>query len=468
MESSALDMFQAAIKNQMKGNLPQAMTQLDAVLLADQTFHPAWASRAGILKALGHPFDAVLNYNCAINLVPDDASYYNDRGTAYMDLERWGTALDDFKRANARDNKIPEVYFNIGATLLRQRKVRESLEYFQKAIALRPGYANAKLSLSMAHLMLGELETGFEQFEVRWDCGQMKKRNLPYPEWEGERADDPNDILLLCGEQGMGDSIQFCRYAKLVKARWGAKVYLEVQHPVVRLLRGVEGVDGILAFGEKMPFGIKACITMLSAPRVLKTTLDTIPGECPYLPYDDFRASLWRDRLKNLPPGLKVGLCWAGMNREDDVTARSIDSRRSMQLADFKTLGALKGISWVSLQLGPPKEQLRLNPAGMTIGDWTSDLYDFFDTAALIQCLDLVITVDTSVAHVAAGLGKPTWLLSRYDACWRWLMDRDDTPWYPTMRLFTQKKPYDWEGVLERMIMPLQTLANQARQRDAA
>jgi len=387
---------------------------------------------------------------------------------AYMDLERWGSALDDFKRANARNNKIPEVYFNIASTLLRQRKVRESLEYFRKAISLKPDYPNAHLSLAMAQLMLGEYEEGFKEFEIRWDCGQMKKRGLPYPVWEGQKAQDPNDILLLYGEQGMGDSIQFCRYAKLVKAKWGGKVYLEVQQPLVRLLRGIEGVDGIVALGEKLPYGIRTCIAMLSAPRVLKTTLETIPNETPYLFYDDYRAALWQERLKSLPPGLKVGICWAGMNREDDVTARSIDSRRSMPLATFKPLGSLKGISWVSLQLGPPKEQLRLNPAGMTIGDWTSDLYDFFDTAALIQCLDLVITVDTSVAHVAGGLGKPTWLLSRYDACWRWLMDRDDTPWYPTMRLFTQKKPYDWDGVLERMIMPLQTLANQARQRDAA
>jgi hypothetical protein len=156
------------------------------------------------------------------------------------------------------------------------------------------------------------------------------------------------------------------------------------------------------------------------------------------------------------------------MNRDTDPTASSIDSRRSMALSQFDILAGIKGISWVSLQLGAPKDQIRTPPMGMTIGDWTGDFYDFYDTAALVQCLDLVITVDTSVAHLAAGLGKPTWVLSRHDACWRWLMDRDDSPWYPTMRLFTQRKPYDWEEVLERMAVPLRELATQHRQHAAA
>ena len=243
---------------------------------------------------------------------------------------------------------------------------------------------------------------------------------------------------------------------------------MEVVQPLVRLLKGVDGVDGIVTLGEKPPSGIKACIAMLSVPRVVGTTIDSIPSNVPYLPYDKYRAGLWTDRLKALPDGLLVGLCWAGMNRDQDANASAIDGRRSMRLEQFAPLAALKGISWVSLQLGPPREQIRQHPPGMTIGDWGDDLYDFYDTAALVQCLDLVITVDTSVVHLAGGLGKPTWMLSRYDACWRWLMDRDDSPWYPTMRIFTQKQPYDWDGCIERMIMPLQALANQRRQRSAA
>jgi hypothetical protein len=463
-----VDLFTKATQNQIKGNLPLAMTQFDAILLENPKFHPAWASRASTLLKLGHPFDAVLNYNQAIGLVPDDGGYYNDRGAAYMELEKWEQALDDFKRAANRNNKIPEPPNNRGNVLMRQRKPKEALEAYRKALSIKPDYNNARVGLAMALLMLGQLEEGFQEFECRWNQAPMKPRGFPFPNWEGEKAKHPDDILLIYGEQGMGDVLQFCRYAKLAKAKWHGRVFLEVVHPLTRLMKGIEGVDGVVTLGEKPPYGIKACAAMLSVPRVLKTTLETVPGHVPYLPHDPHRASVWRERLTALPQGLLVGICWAGMNRDQDPIATSIDARRSMRLEQFAPLAAISGISWVNLQLGPPRDQLRFHPDGMTIGDWGSDLYDFFDTAALIQCLDLVISVDTSVAHVAGGLGKPTWLLSRYDACWRWLMDRDDTPWYPTMRLFTQKKPYDWEEVVERMVMPLQALANQHRQRVAA
>jgi hypothetical protein len=463
-----LDMFSKATQNQVRGELRLAMTQLDAILLYNPKFHPAWVSRAAILQKLGHPFDAVLCYDRAVELAPDDAGYYNNRGTAKLDLEQFDPAMDDFKRAGNRNNKIPEVHNNRGNVLMRQRKPKEAVEAFRKALSINPAYNNARVGLSMALLMTGQLVEGFKEFECRWESAPMKPRNLPYPVWGGQQAVSPNDILLIYGEQGMGDVLQFCRFAELAKAKWGAKVYLEVVHPLSRLMKGVRGVDGVISLGEKIPSGVKACIAMLSIPRVLGTTLETIPSDIPYLPYDNYRASLWQERLKALPAGPKVGICWAGMNRDQDPIATSIDARRSMQLAQFRPLSAIQGVSWVSLQLGPPKEQIRTNPAGMTIGDWTTDLYDFFDTAALVQCLDLVISVDTSVAHVAAGLGRPTWMLSRYDACWRWLMDRDDTPWYPTMRLFTQKKPYEWDEVVERMVQPLQTLANQHRQQKAA
>ena len=415
--------FSEAAQNQAKGDLRVAMTQLDAILIHNPKFHPAWIARATILQKLGHPFDAILNYDRAVELEPSSAGYYNDRGTAKMDLEDFDGAMADFKSALNRDNKIPEMHSNRGNVLTRQRKPLEAIEAYKKALELKPDYNNARIGLSMALLMSGQLTEGFKEFESRWGSAPMIARKLPYPVWGGERAKDTNDILLIYGEQGMGDTLQFCRYAEFVKNEWQGKVYLEVQHPLARLMKGVAGVDGVLTIGEKIPAGTKACIAMLSVPRVLGTTLETIPNHVPYIPYDSYRASLWQERLKALPAGPKVGICWAGMNRDHDPVATSVDSRRSMLLQQFKPFGAVQGISWVSLQLGPPKDQITTNPAGLTIGDWTSDLYDFFDTAALVQCLDLVISVDTAVAHVAGALGKPVWLLSRYDACWRWLMD---------------------------------------------
>jgi Tfp pilus assembly protein PilF len=463
------DLFAQASTLLSQGQPLQAMPLFDKILLERPDFTPAWCSRGAALQKLGDSFDAIMCYNKAIDLAPHEAGYYyNNRGAAYMDLERFDEAICDFKMARIRNPEIAEIDNNTGNTLMQLRRPAEALEYYRQAVKKRSTYADAHIGVGMAALMLGQYEEGFKEFEWRWQTGQMKSRGLTYKVWEGEPAENKDDILLFYGEQGMGDVLQFCRFAPLLKAKWGGKIWVECVHPLVRLLSNLDGIDGISALGEKLPEGIKYCIAMISACRVLGTTLETVPNKVPYLKYDAHRAGIWRERLKVLPPGLRVGVCWAGMNRDKDRVASSIDARRSMDLSLFKPLGGIPGVFWVSLQMGPPKEQLQNNPAGMICYDGTNDIYDFFDTAALVACLDLVITVDTSVAHVAGALAKPTWLLSRYDACWRWLMDRDDTPWYPTMRLFTQRTRHDWPEVINRVHVELLKLANEHRLRAAA
>lgn len=462
------ELFTKASQLQMNGMVREAVVVLDACLLEQPDFFLAWNARGAALQSLGDPFDAILCYNKAIELAPNAGEYYNNRGAAYMDLERFDRAIDDFKLASNRNNKIPEISNNRGNALMRLRRPADAIAAYQGAIKLRPDYADAHVGVAMAQLMLGNYEDGWREFEWRWQSGPMKNRGLSFPVWAGEKAKNKDDVLLFYGEQGLGDTLHFCRYAKLVKKRWRGQVWLEVMHPLARLLKGLDGVDGLIALGEKPPANIQYCLPMMSAPRVLKTTLENVPNGVPYIKFDQHRAGIWRQRLKALPPGLLVGVCWAGMNREQDRLASSIDARRSISLEQLKPLGGIKGVSWASLQLGPPKEQLKNNPAGMTIYDGTSDIYDFYDTAALISCLDLVISVDTSVLHVAAGMGKPTWMLNRYDACWRWLMDRTDTPWYPTMKLWNQPRPHDWPSVIEQVHVELQKLANEHRLRIAA
>jgi hypothetical protein len=463
------DYFTKGSELMSNGLTAEAIPLFDRCLLERPDFFLVWNSRGAALQKLGDAFDAMLCYSKAIELNPNAGEYYNNRGAAYMDLEQFDKAIDDFKLAANRNNKIPEIHNNRGNALMNMRRPAEALKAYQEAVRIRPDYADAHVGIAMAQLMLGNYLDGWSEFEWRWQTGPMKSRGLTYPVWAGEPAKSPDDILLFYGEQGMGDVLQFCRYVKTIKQYWTGKVWLECVHPLTRLLKSMPEVDGIIALGEKLPAKVEYCLAMMSAPRVLKTTVATVPNEVPYLTADSHRAGIWRERLKALPHDtLLVGICWAGMNREQDRLASSIDARRSMTLDLFKPLGGVKGVSWVSLQLGPSKEQLKNNPAGMTCYDGTNDIYDFYDTASLISCLDLVITVDTSVAHVAGALAKPTWLLSRYDACWRWLMDRDDSPWYPTMKLYTQRTRRDWAEVVDRMHGDLLKLANEHRLRRAA
>jgi hypothetical protein len=248
--------------------------------------------------------------------------------------------------------------------------------------------------------------------------------------------------ILLHAEQGLGDVLQFCRYAPLVAAQ--ADVVLQVPGPLVRLLTSLPGRGRIVAEDEPLPEFDLHC-PLLSLPFAFKTTLETIPRAIPYLAAAPAAVAAWRDRLVVLS-GLRVGICWAG-----NPVVQSIDGRRSVGLARLAPLGDIAGAHFVSLQKGVAGADAVRPPNGMTIHDWTDELQDFADTAALIEALDLVITVDTAVAHLAGALGKPVWILSRFDACWRWLDGRDDSPWYPTARLFRQTAAGDWDDVVARV-----------------
>jgi hypothetical protein len=264
-------------------------------------------------------------------------------------------------------------------------------------------------------------------------------------------------------EQGLGDGIQFMRYAAMVKQRTGAKVILEVNFPLHRLAKkSFAGVDDVICMGEPMPH-VDYAISMMSLPMILGTnTAPDIPWVGPYLKADITAQANWARRLTILPTNnLRVGLCWSGMSRENQPEAKAVDARRSVNLAQMAELAKVPGITWVSLQKGPPVEQAKTPPDGMTLGIFTHQLDDLYETAALIENLDLVITVDTAVAHLSAALGVPTWMLSRYDGCWRWgTNDQKTSPWYPDMRIFRQPTWGDWDGVMKDVAEELEELAN--------
>jgi hypothetical protein len=249
--------------------------------------------------------------------------------------------------------------------------------------------------------------------------------------------------LLIHAEQGFGDSIQFCRYAPLAAKR-GFRVILEVQEPLVRLLHDAPGVDLVLCRGADLPAFDLHC-PLLSLPLALGTTLTTIPAVPSWLAV---KPEIWRTRLASLSgPGLRIGLAWAGK------ASNMADRRRSMAPARLAPLFAVPGLQFVCLQQAGPK------PTGLPLIDFMHEMTDFADTAAVIANLDLVISVDTAVAHLAASLGKPVWLLDRFDACWRWLDGRRDSPWYPSLRLYRQQRAGDWEPVLAEVVRDLRQLA---------
>lgn len=479
MSEVLLDLFAQAVSNQSKGNIPLAMDQVTSVLLEWPTFPAGWNTRGTMLKSAGHPFDAILNYNRALELDPASSDLWNNRGSALYDLGQIEKSIVDFQKSIEFSPQQPVPWSNIGAALCRLGRIEEAVEAYRSCIRAKPDYVDGHVGLAIALLKLGHFEEGWEEFEWRWKGVQLRPRNFLLPVWDGKAAKSPDDGLLIYGEQGFGDDIQFMRYAPLAKSLgWHGKVYLEVRYPVVRLaqrLTGIDGIlslgdklpgnlagiDGVLALGEKPPSNIVTVAPLMSMPRLLWPRTSAIPGKCPYLRIDPDLVKYWGEKIEPLPDGLKVGLCWAGMRRDNDAGSVAIDSRRSMHLADFAPLG-MPGISWVSLQMGLPAEEIKTDrPKSISpIGEWACDIYDFYDTAALIANLDLVITVDTSVAHVAGAIGKPVWLLSRFDGCWRWLMDRTDSPWYPTMSIYNQKKPGDWVEVVERVKKDLDAVLN--------
>jgi len=398
--------------------------------------------------------EAVASFDRALAISPDDPGVHSNRGTALANLGRMDEALVCYERAHALNPKFVDAYVNHGMALKRLCRFDEALVCFARALELHPDDANVHLAVAEVRLMLGDFASGWREYEWRWKTRAAAHRDDgPQPQWRGE-DELAGRTILLTGEQGFGDTLQFCRYVPLV-ARQG-KVVLRVEPSLVRLLSTLAGDPQVVANDDEVPENALQC-PLLSLPMALGTTLDTIPAEVPYIRAEARQVARWQRRLSALP-GLRVGLVWAGEPRPDDIAAYALDRRRSVTLDRYAPFGRVPGVSLVSLQLGSAAQQMASSP--LTVHDWTSELGDFADTAALITALDLVISVDTAVVHLTGALGKPIWVLSRFDGCWRWLRDRTDSPWYPTARLFRQPRDGDWDSVIADVAAALRVWEN--------
>ena len=420
----------------------QALVSYDRALALRPNDAQVLFNRGNTLHELQRFNEALASYDAASALRPDYAEALTNRGNTLHRLERFDEALASYDRALALQPDHRAALINRGNTLQQLKRFDDALASYDRALTARPDDAEAHWNQSLLLLLLGDFARGWTEYEWRWKRELLSpaRRNFQRPLWLGAETIDGKTILLHA-EQGLGDTIQFCRYAALVRAR-GARVVLEVQEPLRDLMAGVAGVSLVVCRGEALPDFDLHC-PLHSLPLVLGTRLETIPSAIPYLRAEADKSQRWVARLgsKQRPA---IGIAWAGGLKFDD------DYNRSKSIAASALLPLMDvGVTFVSLQKDVrPADHVTLNDHG-DILNFGEELVDFSDTAALISQLDLVISVDTSVAHLAGALGKPVWVLLPFIPDWRWLLDRYDSPWYPTARLFRQPADRRWDGVIE-------------------
>ncbi len=475
------------------GRTEQALTFFEGALRSRPRYFEALLDRANLLREMERYDEALDAFSHALTLFPGNADLLNNRGVVFIDLGEFKEARADFDAALAAKPDIPEALFNRGTVLL-QADAQAALESFDQAIALRPVYPDAYVGRGVAlkelsrmedalgafdialaqkpdsaharnnkgavELLLGDFEQGLAGYEHRWIIGQTHKFKLefPIPEWRGEIR--PGEKIIVFDEQGIGDTIQFCRYLPQL-AEAGLDVTFFCRSKALRLLGSLaHKIRCVDTFGPEERFDSQ--IALSSLPYALGTRLSSIPAKVPYLAAEPDLVAAWASWLAQggSMQALKIGLCWAG---NPNVRA---DPRRSIPLRYFLPLMALEGVRVISLQRHHGLGEIDSLPQAAaleTLGeDFDGGADAFIDSAAVMQNLDLIISCDTSVAHVAGALARPTFVLLRKIPDWRWMLDREDSPWYPTMRLFRQPCPGDWSAVVADVVAAVEAMRDQA------
>jgi Flp pilus assembly protein TadD len=428
-----------------QGKLDQAMTAYRQAIRLKPDYAEAYSNLGYALWDLGKLDEAVAACRQAIRSSPNLAEAHSNLGMAFKDLGKLDEAVAACRQAVRIKPDFADAHSNLGIALKDQGKLQEAIAACRQAIRFRPDFADAHWNESLLSLLTGDFERGWIKSEWRWKTASsgLSRRSFTQPLWLGAETVERKTILLH-SEQGLGDAIQFCRYVPLVAAR-GARVVLEVAEPLRELMSDLVGVSHCVSKGEALPDFDLHC-PLLSLPLAFGTRLDTIPSTTPYL-HAPARGRDWESLLgsKDRP---RIGLVWSGNPRHRDDRKRSIELNALSPLFDIAA-------TFVSLQKDLRAGDEAVLPERSNIIKLGQSLESFADTAALISHLDLVISVDTSVAHLTGALGRPVWVLLPFVPDWRWLLDRDDSPWYPTARLFRQTDTRDWRGVVDRVRIAL-------------
>ena len=440
----------AASQLLQQGRLEEAAGLFAAVLKGQPNHHEGLFKMALTLNLQGKLDEARGYYQRVLALTPNMVEAHNNIGNILKDQGKFEAALASYTKAAALQPRNASVLSNRGDILRRLNRFDEAIRVLRAALAIKPDLTEASYNLSLAMFMLGDLAGGLPLYEKRLDVdrnpqyaasgvGATLAKLAGVKRWQGEPLQGKS--LLVWTEQGIGDSLMMLRYLPLLKEKGAGMVMVYCGPELMGVFR--DQADLVISNRTPLPArGVDLHSPIMSLPYAFRTTLDSIPNRVPYLAAPAAARNQWAARLRPYP-GLKVGLAWAG-NR-----ALKSDHLRSMALERYAPLMTVPGVHFFSLQKGEPS--LELQSTGLPIQDWMHDCVDIGDTAALIDNLDLVISVDTAVAHLTGALGKPIWLLNRFESEWRWMMERADSPWYPSMRIFRQPAVHDWAGVIARV-----------------
>ena len=479
---------------QRQDRLDESLELYDRAIQLRPDFATAYLGRGNIYKLKSKIQEATADFRSAIRLQPDYAEAYNNLGMLFQEQKQLDSALEYYRQALELNPASADVLVNIGTALQKQdnmdaavdyhrralaidpnqyrahfslgaaahfeNRIDEALAYYGESIRLKPDYAEAYYNRSFIWLSRGDFTAGCKDYEWRFGCKDYQGRHVDGPPWDGSPLE--GRTLLIHAEQGLGDTLQFIRYATLPELQSG-NVYVEVQRTLMPLL-AVSGFRNLIARDSPLP-RFDVCEALMSMPGVCGTTLETIPTDVPYLAADPELVKTWRDQLRGFKE-LKVGIVWQGS------TTFAVDYLRSIPLVQFAPLAEVEGVQLISLQKHEGIEQLAAFEGRFTIANFAGTLDAeagaFMDTAAIMCNLDLVITSDTAAAHLAGGLGVNVWLALSSMPEWRWLHGRPDSPWYPTMRLFRQPSPGDWPAVFAQMKSELEKLAQNPRESSIA
>jgi tetratricopeptide (TPR) repeat protein len=475
-----------------RGEHQQAERLIARALSLNAANAPAHSNLGNVLREQGRDAEAVAAYRRALALAPDYLEAHLNLGAALVAQDRLEEAASCYRAVQSIAPGSPTGHVHLGHIMLRRGAAAEALRCYEKALELGldsavlhknlgnvlvalgraedaerhyaraleldPDFAAARLARGMTRLMLGDYETGLALLESRLDPRALDDpayegmqaaaaRIMQWPRWRGEPL--PGKTLLVWADQGMGDSIMAMRFLPEVKRRTRGDILIECPPALERLFLAIPEVREVVPTGVAAARAFDAQCAIMSLPFVLGTRLATVPDRVPYITVPEEDARRWCARLADIPAP-RVGLVWAGRR------ALPRDDLRSIPLARFAPLFSVPGVSFLSLQKG--EGTAAAASAEWRMHDLMNDAHDLLDTAALVLQLDLVISVDTSVAHLAGALGKPVWLLNRFESEWRWMLGREDSPWYPTMRIFRQDTPGDWDSVMSRVAEALRTL----------
>lgn len=474
-------LFEAGNAHYRAGELAEAAKCYRGALQLEPRHGESHNNLGAALADLGQIDEAIASYLRALQLIPDYADAHFNLGNALRRAGQPAAARTSYARALELQPNRPEflhgwadwlaqngflseadaayrralefrphsadIWTSLGLVLAERGCYAEAFACHSEAIRLQPELADAYRNRSLVRLLLGDFRQGWQDYEWRWRCRDFTPPAFTQPRWRGDQQ--PQRTVLLYGEQGIGDTLQFVRYAPLVKARVG-RVILAARRELIPLLRSCAGIDEWVAVGDAAPTFDVHC-PLMSLPHVLSTTLETVPATTPYLQASPDRIATWRARLGE-SSGRRVGVCWRGSPGNKYYRTHGIP------LEELAPLAAIPNVQWISLQqsLTPIESSAAPFPLIDLSPELDRDGQSFMDTAAVVSLLDLVISFDTAVAHLAGALGKPVWIAVPWVPDWRWLLERDDSPWYPTARLFRQSAPGDrqtgdWQAPVQRM-----------------